>query len=148
MADREGLGAEGLDRIIERAQQALASAQAAGGGSAGGTSRDQSTALQGEGTAANGRVRATVAPGGRLSSLTVDPRLMRAGSEEMCAEIVKAVNAAVDDLRAKAVQQAGASPDAEELSATLLTLQQESVRQMEKFTQAINDVVLRFERRS
>lgn len=148
VADQEKLGAEGLDRMIERAREALASAQALGDGSADGTSTEQTTALQGEGAAAKGRVRATVVAGGRLSSLTVDPRLMRSGSEEMCSEIVKAVNAAVDDLRAKAVEQAGASPDAEEVSSTLLTLQQESVRQMEKFTQAINDVVLRFERRA
>ncbi|MCG5221173.1 YbaB/EbfC family nucleoid-associated protein [Streptosporangium sp. KLBMP 9127] len=133
--------------MIERAQQVLASTQALGDGSTDGVSGKQGVALQGEGAAAQGRVQATVAPGGRISSLTVDPRLMRAGSEEMCAEIVKAVNAAIDDLRTKAVEQAGASPDAEELSSTLLTMQQESVRQMEKFTQAINDVVLRFERR-
>lgn len=148
MADHEGLGAEGLDRMIEQARQALTAAQAPDGGPSGGPSGEQGAALRGEGAAAHGRVRATVAVGGRLSSLTVDPRLMRANSEEMCAEIVKAVNAAVDDLRVKAVEQAGAAPDAEELSSTLLTLQQESVRQMEKFTQAINDVVLRFERRS
>ncbi|WP_449064224.1 YbaB/EbfC family nucleoid-associated protein [Planomonospora algeriensis] len=148
MAGGAELGAEGLDRVIEQARQALVSAQDLGDGSADGTSGRQGMALQGEGAAAQGRVRATVAPGGRLASLTVDPRLMRAGSEEMCAEIVKAVNAAVDDLRVKAVEQAGASPDVEELSSTLLTLQQESVRQMEQFTQAISDVVLRFERRA
>ncbi|GGK69591.1 hypothetical protein Ppa06_37190 [Planomonospora parontospora subsp. parontospora] len=148
MAGGEGLGVEGLDRVIEQARQALVSAQEPGDGSADSASGRLGMALQGEGVAAQGRVRATVAPGGRLSSLTVDPRLMRAGSEEMCAEIVKAVNAAVDDLRVKVTEQAGASPDVEELSSTLLTLQQESVRQMEQFTQAINDVVLRFERRA
>ncbi|MEV4469884.1 YbaB/EbfC family nucleoid-associated protein [Nonomuraea sp. NPDC049504] len=105
--------------------------------------------LQGEGQAAHGHVRATVVAGGRLASLSVDPRVMRGGSEAMCAEIVTAVNAAVDDLRAQAAERASdAAASSEEISATLLGLQQESVRQMERFTQSLNDVVARFERRS
>ncbi|MGN9842037.1 YbaB/EbfC family nucleoid-associated protein [Nonomuraea sp. H19] len=146
MAGNRELGAEGLDHVIEQARRALAAAQSPGDPFH--TADEQASPLQGEGSAARGRVQATVVAGGGLKSLSVDPRLMRLSAEEMCAEIVTAVNAAVDDLRANIVQQAGAPPEADELSSTLLTLQYESVRQLERFSQAVNDIVLRFERRA
>lgn len=138
----EAAGAESLDQMISQALRTLATVRSTGVTADG-------PPLQGEGRAAGGKVSATVSAGGRLTALSVDPRVMREGSEAMCAEIITAVNAAVDELRAKAEERAAAvTAGSEEISATLLGLQQESVRQMERFTQSLNDVVARFERRT
>lgn len=138
----EAAGAESLDQMISQALRTLATVRSTGVTADG-------PPLQGEGRAAGGKVSATVSAGGRLTALSVDPRVMREGSEAMCAEIITAVNAAVDELRAKAEERAAAAAaGSEEISATLLGLQQESVRQMERFTQSLNDVVARFERRT
>ncbi|TYB59215.1 YbaB/EbfC family nucleoid-associated protein [Nonomuraea sp. PA05] len=131
--------------MIEQARQALAAVQASSASAS--ESPDAEPPLRGEGQAAEGKVRAVVVAGGRLASLSVDPRVMREGSEEMCAQIMAAVNAAADGLRAQVMERATAAAGGAEIASTLLTLQQESVRQMERFTQSLDDVVARFERR-
>ncbi|HEX6467598.1 MAG TPA: hypothetical protein VF069_00775 [Streptosporangiaceae bacterium] len=99
--------------------------------------------LRGEGSAADGKITATVAAGGRLDELIVDPRLLRAGADELCAQIKIAVNAAVDDLRANTARAgAGAAVmDPAELAAMVTDLQTESVRQMSQFAQGIAETV-------
>jgi hypothetical protein len=53
-------------------------------------------------------VRATAVPGGRVASLQVNPRLLREGIESVCEQIIVAVNAALDGLRAKTTAQGAA----------------------------------------
>ncbi|MEV0156930.1 YbaB/EbfC family DNA-binding protein [Micromonospora sp. NPDC050686] len=73
---------------------------------------DGAEAVPPVGEAAEGQVRAELAPDGRLRSLWVEPRLMRLGSEELTEHIVTAVNAAIDTLR----DRAGAAPQLGDLS--------------------------------
>ena len=66
---------------------------------------------------------------------------MRLGSEELCAQIMVAVNAAMDDLRAQTSEAAPAAMDPAALAGMLEDLQAESVRQMGRFTQGIAETV-------
>lgn len=97
--------------------------------------------VSGEGSAADGKITAKVAAGGHLDELTVDPRLLRSGSAELCAQIKIAVNAAMDDLRAHTVQAGPATMDPAALAGMLEELQTESVRQMSQFTQGVAETV-------
>jgi DNA-binding protein YbaB len=54
--------------------------------------------LTGNGEALEGRVCASVDNGGRPTALTIDPRAMRTGSEELAQAILAAFAAAHDDL--------------------------------------------------
>lgn len=103
--------------------------------------------VHGEGEAADGQVRAVVVTGGRLKSLSVDPRAMRMGSAALCEQIVVAVNAALDDLRGKAAgQPVTSAADPAALAERIRDLQNESVRQMDRFSQGIADVLDRISR--
>lgn len=104
--------------------------------------------LWGLGEAAEGQVQAVAVAGGRLDSLTVNPRAMRMGSEALCEQIVAAVNAALDDLGGKVAAQAAAAGgvDPTALTEQMRDLHTESVRQMEMFTQGIKDAVDRISR--
>jgi hypothetical protein len=103
--------------------------------------------IRGEGTAADGRIRATVIAGGRLESLIADPRVMRMGSADLCQEIVLAVNAAVDERQTKTGEHSGAAINVVDLSEKLQELQDTLLRQMEMFTKATNDTAARLEKR-
>jgi DNA-binding protein YbaB len=56
--------------------------------------RDRITEVRGRGEAADGRVVAETAPTGALVGLTIDPRAMRLGSDELAAAILEAAGAA------------------------------------------------------
>jgi hypothetical protein len=91
--------------------------------------------------AAEGRISASVVSGGRVEGLRVDPRLMRLGSEELCAQIVVAINAALDDLRAQTSRVDAGGMDPAALAGMLESLQADSARQMSLFTQGMAETV-------
>jgi hypothetical protein len=126
-----------VDRMLAETRQALAAVRV-GTGAAPEPAEDPS--LRGEGAAADGMIRAVVVPGGRLESVSVEPRLLRQGVEEICAQIVVAVNAALDDLATR-TPKPDAAVDLAALSTRLESLQDQSVRQMAMFGQAMNAVV-------
>lgn len=97
--------------------------------------------LRAEGTSADGLVRAVVVQGGRLESVTVDPELARQGIEGVCGHVVVAVNAALANLDVQVSASARADVDA--LAARLGGLQEQSMRQMELFSEAMECVVAR-----
>lgn len=124
----------GLDALLEQTRQALerAGEPVPGGKSASGT-----------GTGADGLVKVRVGPR-HVESLSVDPRAMRLGSQALADQIRSAVNAAFDDLwknagGAEAVAKAQEGKRA--LTAQLQNLQDESMRNMTMFTQAVADAV-------
>ena len=119
-----------LDRLLTETRRALASVSNAG----------TTEAVEGVGTSAAEQIRAVVRSPGRLTELQVDPRLMRLPSEDLTQQIMAAVNAALDDLRGKAVA-ATMPADLGRLGDELATLHTDSVRQMERFTSAMNDAI-------
>ncbi|SCG68913.1 YbaB/EbfC family nucleoid-associated protein [Micromonospora inositola] len=101
--------AASLDELLTRTQQALSAMRSR---PAEHTDGDAPELLRADGTAADGLVRAVVVQGGRLESVTVDPRLSAAGIETVCGHIVAAVNAALADLEAQVSATARADVDA------------------------------------
>lgn len=87
------------------------------------------------GDALDGRVRAEVDAGGRLARLDLDPKVLREPLEQIAAAITAAVNAALD--------RRPAAPDLAGLSAQLQQVQQESVAQMARITQAFSEALIR-----
>lgn len=78
---------------------------------------------------------------GRLESVTVDPELAGHGIVGVCGQVVVAVNAALANLDAQVSASARADVDA--LAARLGGLQEQSTRQMELFSEAMESVVTR-----
>lgn len=130
--------AASLDELLTRTQQALSVMRSQ---AVEHTDGDSADLLRAQGVAADGLVRATVVQGGRVESVTVDPALLPQGIEAICAHVVVAVNAALADLDAQVSASARADVDA--LSARLGGLQEQSMRQMEMFSQAMESVVAR-----
>ncbi|MFE9692077.1 YbaB/EbfC family nucleoid-associated protein [Micromonospora sp. NPDC005806] len=133
--------AASLDELLTQTQQALSSMRSRAGGHADG---EPGELLRAEGTAADGQVRAVAVQGGRLESVTVDPALAGTGWETVCGHVVAAANAALAELDAQVSASARADVDA--LAARLGGLPEQSVRQMEMFSQAMEGVVARLNR--
>ncbi len=118
----------GFERLLDDTRRALRSLRSAGAG--GSTPRGEpAEPLRGEGAAAEGRISVSAVSGGRVEGLSVDPRLLRLGSEELCAHIVVAVNVALEDLRAQTSQVDAGGLDPAVLAGTLEGLQADSARQ-------------------
>ncbi|HEU5158265.1 MAG TPA: YbaB/EbfC family nucleoid-associated protein [Streptosporangiaceae bacterium] len=133
-------GGADFERLLgeaRRALGALSSGEPAEPAAAGANAEP----VTGEGSAADGKVTAKVVAGGHLEELTVDPRLLRSGSEELCAQIKIAVNAAIDDLRVHTTEAAPATMDPAALAGMLQELQSESIRQMARFSQGVAETV-------
>jgi DNA-binding protein YbaB len=82
------------------------------------------------GEAADGQVRAEVGADGRVRNLRIDPLLARRGLDEISGHVVAAVNAALD-ARPAAV-------DAAPLLAELKAVQEQSVVEMARISQAFS----------
>ncbi|GAA2126022.1 YbaB/EbfC family nucleoid-associated protein [Actinomadura napierensis] len=94
----------------------------------------------------DGRVRATVVSGGRIESLELDPRALRSGAEELAAQIVQVVNAALEELRTQAGSGGPEGDvDTHALAARLGELQADSARGMAVFSQGIAETVARIQ---
>lgn len=70
--------------------------------------------IRGRGASEDGTVEAETSTDGTLVELTVDPRLLRKGSEVLAATVVEAVNAAAADARRQVTEhlQSGTNPAA------------------------------------
>lgn len=102
---------------------------------------------RGEGQASDERVRAS-AHGGRVESITLDPRVLRLPPEELGSLVAEAVNAALDDQRGRSTAAIGAVPDLAALAETLHDVQNQSLRQMGVITQGITDAMARIRERT
>lgn len=102
--------------------------------------------LSGEGTALNGQVRAVAVTPGRIQNLEMDPRVTRDGSDAVCEAVTAAVNAALDDLRAKAAAEAG-SFDVQQVQDDVERLQAESLEAARSLFGAVHEAMARLDRR-
>jgi DNA-binding protein YbaB len=133
--EQPAFGVGDIDRLLQDTRRALSELGAPQAG------QDANAEMRGTGTAADDQVRASVAIGGRLETLSVNPRLMRLGSEALCEQIVVAVNAAMDDLLTKVAESAREQPSPADLGQQLEEIRTESVRRMEMFSQGVADAV-------
>ncbi|HEV7713799.1 MAG TPA: hypothetical protein VGP16_36735 [Asanoa sp.] len=124
-----------FDQALSAARQALQDAMA-GAAPAGPSS----------GTGADGLIEVT-AEGQRLTSVVVDPRAMRLPAEAFGAELLSAVNAALASADPPSAPEAAALPDPAALSRQLEELQNQSLRQMARYTQSISEVMAALKQR-
>lgn len=95
---------------------------------------------EGRGEAAGGKVRVVAGTGGELTSVELDPRVMRMPSEELAEELRSAVNAALRELRSRS-QATGTAIDPDVLAERLREAQDRGLRQMAVFTQTLNELM-------
>jgi hypothetical protein len=104
--------------------------------------------LQGSGQAADGQVSAVAGPDGRLRELNLNPRVMRMASKDLAQEILTAVNAALDDLRAGIPGlEPAAVMDSQKLSESLNSVHADVVRRLDEFASGIEFTVQQLEER-
>jgi DNA-binding protein YbaB len=140
VADQSAYGTDALLRLLGETRQALESMRH--------TEPPDPEQVRGTGSAADGQVVATVVAPNQLESLQINPRLMRLGSEDLAERIQAAVNAAFAEFATKAREQmpGQATVDTGELAGRLRSLQDESVRSMEAFSQAMSEALARVHR--
>lgn len=97
------------------------------------------------GEAADGLMRVTMDPAGRVESVRIDPALMRGGSEYLAEQFRLAVNEAIAG-QAGSADAGEPMPDLEAMEATIERLQDQSVRQMREISAAITDVMAKLRR--
>ncbi|HZB30624.1 MAG TPA: YbaB/EbfC family nucleoid-associated protein [Streptosporangiaceae bacterium] len=141
VAERTGMtgdpGLQGLEQLVEQTRRSIPAVT--------GDSADEAPDLAGAGAAAEGRIRARVTPGGRIESLDIDPGVMRFASADVAEQAAAAVNAALDDMRAKSRDRAGAVGNVD--LRRLQALREESVRQMSAYSGALRDLIASVYRR-
>lgn len=127
---------------LAQARQLLDTLRSEGAGVEPGDSEPAS----GNGQALDGLIQVT-AQAGRVTEIQLDPRAMRLPSQTLAEELLAATNAALADLESKAAAQDAITFDPQALSAQLAEVQDMSVRQMERYTTSISDVLARLEGR-
>jgi DNA-binding protein YbaB len=131
----------GIQRLLSTTMEALN--QARGSVHAGdGTNDEEAEPILGYGESAEGMIRMTAVPGGRLDELYLDPRVMRMTTVTLAEEILAAANAALADLQEKLVGGM-AAPDLESLAEQLKDVQEQSTREMASFLQSLEDAQAR-----
>ncbi|GGR64876.1 hypothetical protein GCM10010169_04990 [Micromonospora fulviviridis] len=120
----------GLGRVLSETMSALGRFTAGADGEA-------PPPAEGTGEAADGLVRVTAGPPGRITALTLDPRVMRLPSESLAEEIAAAVNGALADLQEKATAAVPGQVDLSSLGEQLRRIQEDAGRQLTTFTDAL-----------
>ncbi|WP_030160408.1 hypothetical protein [Glycomyces sp. NRRL B-16210] len=89
---------------------------------------------------ADGLLRVTVGPEGRIDELEADPSIMRSGSQFVFEEVKRVVNAALDE-RAQAMGGDEPPPDLEAINESMAEIQDRSLRQFQAMSASISDVM-------
>ncbi|MEV4753796.1 YbaB/EbfC family nucleoid-associated protein [Micromonospora sp. NPDC049559] len=124
-----GIDSTGIERMLADATSALERFQASGA---------DAEPVEGTGEAADGMIRVRAAAPGQLTSLTLDPRVLRLDSETLAEELLSAVNAALADLRSQAGGGGGLA-DFSGLNERLKEIQENASRQLNAFASALVD---------
>ena len=101
----------------------------------------------GTGEAADGRVRVRAVLPGRIENLELEPSVLRLSGEELAREIGTAVNAALADLRDRAVATVGPA-DLGALTEQLKDIQFDAERQFAKLTASLVEAQEQLTRRA
>jgi hypothetical protein len=127
------VASEELDFGLEEARQQMRDLVAASTGPDG-------QPPEGYGEAANGMVRVAVA-GGRISTVELDPRVMRLPSQELAEAFADAANAALADLASKAPAVVSTPVDLAAAERQLAEAQEQSARQLRRYEQTISEAL-------
>lgn len=141
-----GLGQEEFQRLLDEARGSLATMRGAVRDAQPSGDATDDAGVQGSGEALDGLVRCTVATDGTVDELRLDPRLLRRPLADVAEGIRVAINEAVVDMRSR--REHGApdgvpAVDLEALGQRVSEIQTEGLRQMERFSQTIHEVMAR-----
>jgi DNA-binding protein YbaB len=101
---------------------------------------------RGQGEAMDGMVKVT-AEAGRLSLVELNPRVMRASSQELAEAFTEAANAALTDLASKLpAVSAPPSVDVAALESQLADAQDQARRRLAQFARSVDEAMSRIER--
>jgi DNA-binding protein YbaB len=143
VADRTGMTGDprpdGLEQLVAQTRGAVPAPPSPEDGD------EEPPDLTGAGDGAEGRIRARVAPGGRIDVLEIDPPALRLPSADVAEQVKVAVNGAMDDMRAKARERVG--PVGTVDLQRLQQLREDSVRQMTTYAGALRDLIASVYRR-
>ncbi|HEV7711176.1 MAG TPA: YbaB/EbfC family nucleoid-associated protein [Asanoa sp.] len=139
-----GIDPSGLGRSLEEAMRLLNQATGAGTPPSGAPPQPPDE-LVGRGSAADGQVEAEVSAFGRLESLVIDPRLLRAGGADVAEFVVEAVRAAQDDERARRAAALGA-PDTAALTKQLERVSEDAFRGFDRMVSDLDAITRRMDR--
>jgi DNA-binding protein YbaB len=133
-------GDHGLEHLLTQARR---TAQLAADPAA----PNEGAPVRGMGADAGGLVNVEAGRGERVEAVALDPRVMRAGSYELGERVVVAVNAALEDVRSKMLEQAGAAAGRTDLAERVQAVQDLSLQHMRAYSQALNGLMSSIERR-
>ncbi|MGW0229972.1 hypothetical protein ACWDWO_16785 [Actinopolymorpha singaporensis] len=122
----------------------------AGDAPAAGLADDAGEDLRGVGQAADGRIVATVGAGGRLESIELDPRALRAGPDQLGQQFAESINAALEDLRSRTTQAAGEDQvvDPHVIAADLDQVQNVLTEHVASLTERYDDAIVQLRRQA
>lgn len=146
----EGLSTTTVDRLLTDTRAALERMRTASAPSPAVPTAPGATDVEllgADGTDVSGRVTATVTLPGRITSLSIDPRLMREGSEAVCDAVIEAVNDGLASLQQLALRGVP-SIDVESLAADLEQVQTESLHSASTMLTALQDTMNRINRQA
>ena len=123
-----------IDNLLDQAMQVLNKARGAGGAN----NDEEAEPIEGYGVGAEGMIRITAVPGGQLSDLQLDPRVMRMDTVTLSEHLLTAANGALADLQEKLRDQMGGA-NLDGLAEELKEVQEQSSRQMASYMQALLD---------
>lgn len=87
----------------------------------------------------DGLVRVAAASGTRLNSISIDERALRRASQQLAAETVRAGNAALEEMRARAIDRLRRA--GEGLRTRIAEIQDASLAQMRTYTRSVTDLM-------
>lgn len=131
----------GLNTMLSQTLSALGKFQAQPG------DQPEQEAPAGTGEAADGLVQVRAVQPGQIEGLVLDSRVMRMSSQQLAQEIETAVNAALADLRQKAVVTTGVA-DLSGLNEQLKAIQSNAERQFSTFTASMVEAQEQLARRA
>jgi DNA-binding protein YbaB len=132
------LGEEELERQLTAARASLQQAL---------DSKPQGEAAEVRTEAAEGRIQVVLGAAGRFERIDFDPRALREGSDYLAAEVLAAVNAALD-ARAEALATDEPVPDLNAMNETIAQVQDQGLRQMREMTASAAELMKRLQGRA
>lgn len=104
------------------------------------SAEDLEAAAEVVGAAYDDRIRVTM-KAGKVTGVDLQPPVRRLELHELSEHLVEAINAAIDANLAALLAQQGDQPDFENLSQQLQSIQAESIRQLNKYTDGMHEVL-------
>ncbi|WP_433120000.1 hypothetical protein [Micromonospora sp. CA-246542] len=130
---------DGFEAVLAQARQALQSVRSD-------EDDHDAPAADGTGTACEGLVQVRT-EGRRLAEVSISPRALRLPAEDLAEGLRAAANAALAEVEARSTVESPPITDPVALSEELERLQEQSARQLARYTRSIDETLARMRER-